>query len=76
MSFELIKISIRNNLLYPFLFMLGINLLRAIRIIFFELAQYKKLNIIFSLLTFSSNIFFSIYFIYFGLKEINQPKNQ
>ena len=72
MSFELIKISIRNNLLYPFLFMLGINLLRAIRIIFFEIAQYKKLNIIFSLLTFSSNIFFSIYFIYFGLKR-NKP---
>ena len=76
MSLDLIKIGIRQNLLYPFLFMLGINCLRIIRIIIQEMTKNEKINPFFSLLTFLSNIVISAIFIYLENKANQSNKNR
>jgi hypothetical protein len=76
MALDIIKIGIRQNLIYPFFFMLSINLLRTIRVIIQEVTQNLKINSIFSLLTFVSNIIYSIVFIYLESKIVRASKSR
>ena len=73
-----IVLGIRNNLLYPALFMLCINLLRIIKVASFPEIAKKDNNItitFFSALTFLSNIIFSIIFLYLKNKSNKKKKN-
>ena len=61
----LIKIGIRKNLLYPFLFMVLSNILIIINIIFGEIIKNELIIILFSLLNIISNIIINLVFLYF-----------
>ena len=76
MALDIIKIGIRQNLIYPFFFMLSINSLRTIRMIIQEVTKNLKINSIFSLLTFVSNIAYSIIFIYLESKIVRASKSR
>ena len=76
MSLDLIRIGIRQNLLYPFLFMIFINFLRTSRIITQEITKNYKLDSFFFLLTFLSNIIFGIIFIYLEDKANQSNKKR
>ena len=75
MPLNCIEIGIRQNLLYPFLFMLCINILRTIRVFFLQITGNEKLNSFFSLLTFLSNIFFSLMLLYLENKANKTNRN-
>ena len=70
-----IEIGIRHNLLYPFLFMISINILRIIKIIVQEINDTSKLNYIYSLLRFISTIICSLIFLYLGNKTNKIKRN-
>ena len=76
MGLDCIKIEVRQNLLYPILFMIGINSLRTIRIIIQEVTKNFKINSIFSFLTIISNIITSIIFIYLEIKANRSIRNK
>ena len=76
MALDIIKIGIRQNLLYPFCFMLSINSLRIIRIIIQEMTNNYKINSIFSLLTFISSIIYSIIFIHLESRTNRASKSR
>ena len=76
MSLNCIKIGIRQNLLYPFLFMIYINILRIIRVAFLEITRKDYINSIFAALTFPSNIFLGGIFLYLENKENKAKREQ
>lgn len=56
---KFIKIGIRHNLLYPFMFMIFVNILYIIEIIFYSVFNDAKLIVLFPLLMFLSNFVIS-----------------
>ena len=63
MGCKLIKIEIRNNLIYPVMFTIALNILNIIRIILKE-AIDLDLIIIYPLLLFVSTVFISLFLLY------------
>ena len=63
MSYKCIKIGIRNNLIYPIMYLLLINILRVNRIIIDKIDIKPKISIILPLLKFICTIILSSVFL-------------
>ena len=73
MNINVIKIGIRNNLLYPFMFMILSNLLSIINIVFGKAINNEKIIFLFSLIMIMSTIITSSIFL---LLENQANKNE
>ncbi len=73
MGCKLIKIEIRNNLIYPVMFTITLNILNIIRILIKELIKLN-LKIIYPLLLFVSTVFISLILIISSKKKKKTKK--
>ena len=70
---QLIKIEIRNNLIYPVMFTISVNILNIIRILLKEVIKINLL-LIYPLLLFISTVFFSSLFLYIQSRKKTSKK--
>ena len=70
---QLIKIEIRNNLIYPVMFTIAVNILNIIRILLKEIIKVNLL-LIYPLLLFISTVFFSSLFLYIQNRKKTSKK--
>ena len=73
---KLINIGLRQNLLYPCLYIICINIIRILRIVFVKINNDDKYIFFFSLLNIISNIILSSFYLGLGNKKNNYQRNK